>query len=318
MIRTRLLGIAILSVISVAACSSGSKSGRPTGSIKVGTSSSASNVGLYEASIAGGSFSKHGLNATLQVVTSGAQAVPLLLNGQLQFSAADPLSAMVAISKKAPLVIVGTGNSIGPDAAHDNVQLVVKRADGFAASNLAGKTIAVNALNSLSEVAARAAIDKAGGDSSKVKFIALPFSESNDAVTRGTVYAAVTGEPFLTAAKQSGLQVAMPLYSSVLPGAPQLVYVATKKYVASHSSLVKGFADSIAEANTALSKDPAELKKVAVTSTNSTSSVIDSIILPVFTPSIVQISTLKYMQQLMVKYGVLTSTFDPTPNIFAG
>jgi len=318
MIRTRLLGIAILSVISVAACSSGGKSSTPAGSIKVGTSTSASNVGLYQANLKDGAFSKHGLNATLQVVTSGAQAVPLLLNGQLQFSAADPLSAMVAISKKAPLVIVATGNSIGLDAAHDNVQLVVKDANGFAASSLTGKTIAVNALNSLAEVAARAAIDKAGGDSSKVKFIALPFSESNDAVMRGTVYAAVTGEPFLTAAKQSGLQVAMPLYSSALPGAPQLVYVATKKYVSSHSSVVKDFADSIAEANTVLSKDPAELKRVAVTSTSSTSSVINSIILPVFTPSTVQIPTLKYMQQLMVKYGVLTSTFDPTPDVFAG
>ena len=284
----------------------------------MGTSTSASNVGLYQANLKDGAFSKHGLNATLQVVTSGAQAVPLLLNGQLQFSAADPLSAMVAISKKAPLVIVATGNSIGLDAAHDNVQLVVKDANGFAASSLTGKTIAVNALNSLAEVAARAAIDKAGGDSSKVKFIALPFSESNDAVMRGTVYAAVTGEPFLTAAKQSGLQVAMPLYSSALPGAPQLVYVATKKYVSSHSSVVKDFADSIAEANTVLSKDPAELKRVAVTSTSSTSSVINSIILPVFTPSTVQIPTLKYMQQLMVKYGVLTSTFDPTPDVFAG
>jgi ABC-type nitrate/sulfonate/bicarbonate transport system substrate-binding protein len=135
---------------------------------------------------------------------------------------------------------------------------------------------------------------------------------------RGTVYAAVTGEPFLTAAKQSGLQVAMPVYSSVLPGAPQLVYVSTRKYVSDHSSIVKGFADSIAEANTALSRDPAELKKVAITSTNSTSSVINSIILPVFTPPTVQIATLIDMEQLMVRYGVLTNAFDPTPNIFAG
>jgi hypothetical protein len=38
----------------------------------------------------------------------------------------------------------------------------------------------------------------------------------------------------------------------------------------------------------------------------------------VFTPPTVQIATLKDMEQLMVRYGVLTSAFDPTPNIFAG
>jgi len=225
---------------------------------------------------------------------------------------------MVAMSKKVPLEIVATGNSIGTSAPADNVQLVVRSAAGFTAAGLDGKTIAVNALNGLSEVAAKAAIDKAGGDSSKVKFVVLPFSQSNDAVKRGTVYGAVTGEPFLTAAKQTGLQVAMPIYSAVLPGAPQLVYVATKSYVSAHPSIVKAFSASIAEANGQLAHSPADLKKVVITSTNSTARVVDVIILPVFTPATVQIATLTAMQKLMVKYGVLSSEFALPPYVFSG
>jgi len=43
------------------------------------------------------------------VVQSGAAAIPLLLNGQLQFAAADPVSAIVAASKNIPVTVVAPG-----------------------------------------------------------------------------------------------------------------------------------------------------------------------------------------------------------------
>jgi len=146
-----------------------------TTALKVGTSPTLSNASLYLAT-QNGVFADHHLAVTPQLVTSGAEAVPLLLNGQIQFTAADPLGALVAISQKVPLVIVAQANVVPANPAQDSTGLLVKASSPIRdAADFAGKTIAVNALNSLSQVTTEATIDQAGGNASTVKFVELPI-----------------------------------------------------------------------------------------------------------------------------------------------
>ncbi len=339
MASMRVLGVALSCAVVVTACSSGSKSTSSTSpsssggsssggsssggasgkvtSIKVGTSPAVSNVPLYLAGSSGGAFSKHNLKFTPQVVTGGAVAIPLLLNGQLQFTAGDALGAMVAISHKTPLVMVAVGNSAGSDAAHDNTGLVVKP-NIASPADLSGKTIAVNALNGLAEITSKAAIDASGGDSKKVKFVETPIPQMAAAVKAGTVDGAVTTEPFLTAAKQQGLKDLLPIFSRSLPGVPQIAYITSKSYLASHPDVVKAFADSIKESNEEVTKDPSKIKTVALTSTKSTQAQLDATVLPVFTPATLQVDILNKLQTLAQKYGALQRTFDPTPYVYTG
>jgi NitT/TauT family transport system substrate-binding protein len=234
--RVRALGSILAAAgLLVAACGQGTGSAPTdadgTTAITVGTSPTLSNAGLYYAD-SGGSFAKNDLKVKLSPLQSGAAAVPLLLNGQLGVAASDPVAAIVSVSKGVPVTIVAPGN-VGPsDPAADSSALLVKAGSPVKSiKDLEGGTVAVNALNSLSEIATKAAIDKNGGDSSKVKFVELPLPQMVDAADRGQVDAVLVNEPFTTQGLRSGLRrLASPL-SEALPRVPLVVYISARPYV---------------------------------------------------------------------------------------
>ena len=323
----RLALVSLVGLLLVAACSS-ANGGTPgtastastsggTTALKVGTSPTLANASLYLAE-ENGTFKGHGLTVTTTLENSGAEAVPQLLNGQIQFTAADPLGALVAISQHVPVVIVAQGNVVPASAAQDSTGLLVSAGSGIhSAADLAGKTIAVNALDSISEVTAEAAIDKSGGDSAKVKFVELPIPQMIAAVQGGQVSGAVLNEPYVTQAKAAGLVDLFPVMSKAIPGTPQIVYIASKAYATSHPAIVSAFAASITAANGDLSRDPALIRSVGATSTTVGAAVLAKIVLPVFVPSTLTASTLVTLEHLMVRYNVLKSPLQPSSYLYA-
>src|ERR1700722_6321376 len=265
----RILAVGFAGLLLAAGCSSGS-SGSPasgtqgspssaasgaTTSIKVGTAPTLAGTSFYLAA-QNRTFVKDHLSAAPELMTSGAQSIPLLLNGQIQFSVSDAVAAIKAISQGVPLEIVAQGPIVSPDPRKDNAGLLVGRGV-TSVRDLTGKTVAVNALDSFSELAAEKSIDLAGGDSSKVKFVEVPIPQMPAAVKAGTVAGAAISEPFLSAGKAAGLKDLMPILYRVFPNAPMIVYLASTSYASSHPQVIKEFADSITAANTALGASPA-------------------------------------------------------------
>jgi ABC-type nitrate/sulfonate/bicarbonate transport system substrate-binding protein len=88
------LAVGLTGLQFAAGCSS-SKAGTSPGTsgtgteIKVGTAPTLAGTSFYLAA-QDGTFTKNHLAATPQLVTSGAQAIPLLLNGQIQEGHAKP------------------------------------------------------------------------------------------------------------------------------------------------------------------------------------------------------------------------------------
>ncbi|MFE4664654.1 ABC transporter substrate-binding protein [Streptomyces sp. NPDC056716] len=319
-IRNRILPTALLCLLSVTACGTSAggsgtdatASGAVT-SLKVGTSPALTNASLYLAA-EDGTFARNHVKVTPQVLNSGAQAVPLLLNGQIQFAASDPLSALVAIANNTSLVIVAQGPVVPENSADDPTGLLVPKDSSMReATGTAGKTIAINALNSVSEVSMKAGIDALGGDSSKVKFVEVPFAQMVDAVTAGRVDAVGTTEPYVTEGTEKGLvRASYGGLSQTMGGVPQLVYLASESYADSNPSVVKSFADSITAANGALENDPEKIRTVGAESTSVPASVLDKITLPTFIASGLTLDQLTRLQDLMVKYGVIDK---PVPEL---
>jgi len=151
------------------ACSSSSGKSDSKGGVThltVGSAANLENVGLYHGTQSG-IFAKNGLSVTPKVVTSGQQAVPQLLNGQLQFTATDPLGAILAISHKVPLVMVAPAGVVSSDPAQDSTGLLAK-SNVSSLAELDGKTIAVNSVGGLGQLAVEAAIDQAGGGNADI------------------------------------------------------------------------------------------------------------------------------------------------------
>ncbi|MDT7589625.1 MAG: NitT/TauT family transport system substrate-binding protein [Pseudonocardiales bacterium] len=306
-----LAGLLALTLV-VAACGSAAPAQNADGStpIDVGTSSTLSNASLYYAD-SGGAFARHKLAAKLTVVQSGAAAIPLLLNGQLQFVAADPVSAIVAVSKNIPVTIVAAG-SVTSDAAATDSSSILVRADSPIASvrDLAGRTVAVNALKSLAHITVMSSIDKSGGDSSAVKFVELPLPQMVDAVSRGQVDAAAENEPFSTQGVRNGLRkIAAPL-SEAVPGSPQVIYLAEKRYAAEHQPTVRAFAEAVAEAGGYLGQHPDQVRAVGRTSTATPPDILGKIVLPVFSGDQPSRASLTGVMDLVVRYRVIPAPVD--------
>jgi NitT/TauT family transport system substrate-binding protein len=304
--------LAVACCLAVAACAGSSgtgatSSGGATTRIVVGTSPTISNASLYLAA-QDGTFTKNGLAESATVVQSGQQAIPRLLNGELQFAAADPLGAIVAISQGAPLEIVATGPVVPSTAATDPSAIIVKQGSSIhSLADLAGKTVGVNALKSLAQVGAEAAIDDTGGHSGAARWVEIGFPQMIAAVRNGTVDAAASTEPFVTQAKADGMTV-IPSggLSTAMSGVPQLVYLASTSYIASHAAVVKAFVNSIDAANAKLGTDPSEIRTIGATSTTINAATLAKIILPDFGPSL-STTTLTKLEGLMVRYGVLST-----------
>jgi NitT/TauT family transport system substrate-binding protein len=318
--RLAMAGAAALSVLGLGACGSSGSAPQATGSqssgpvaLKVGMG-----VGVYTAPLKTTAFTDSGLDLTTQTVTSGTVAVPLLLNGQLQFSEADAVGALTAISKGVPLVIVGAVTSTGTSPSTDNTGVLVKEGGSIkSAADLSGQKVGVNAIGGAAQLAAEAAIDKLGGDSSTIQWVELPPTELDQAVQRGTLAAAVAtltgGEGAL------GLHSIIAPTAEAMPGAPLIVWIASRQYAAQHPDVVTRFAQATAAADESLSKDPSLVRTVMVdtSSTPISPTQAKSLVLAQFTPATVQPSALQSVIDLMARYKTITTSIEAS-SVLAG
>jgi NitT/TauT family transport system substrate-binding protein len=318
-LRAKVAGAACL-CISLAACGSGGSASNSAGtsassgagagrsgmtSLVVGSSPVLANASLYFAS-QDGAFGKNHLAVTPTTVASGQQAIPRLLSGQIQFTAADPLGAIQAIAHNIPLVIVAPASYVPSDPAHDTTGLLVSPSSSITSvSALKGRTLAVNAIGGFVQLAAEASIDQAGGNSSSIKWIEVPLQNIVAAVQTGRVVGGVDAEPFVTQGKGVGLRDVLPVTSGALAGVPSAVYVTSKAYATSHPQIVKEFAASMYAANAALANNPNQVRAVGAKSTSVPKPVLAKIVLPVFQPRQLTVGALDKLQTLMVKYKLL-------------
>ncbi|MTD57442.1 ABC transporter substrate-binding protein [Amycolatopsis pithecellobii] len=288
----------------------GASDGSPgkAGTIKVGVSPTLSATSLYQAMGDGGQLKDAGITVTTEPITSGPQAIPLLLNGQTQITSADPMSVAVAISKNVPIEIVAQGAAFADRPELDATALVTKAGGPARLTDLKNAKVAVVGLNTISQLGIQAAVDSAGGDSSTINVVELPLPNMVDAVNRGQVAAALIAEPFLSSALQVGLRpMANPL-SEQIAGVGQLVYVATKKWAAANPDAVRGFATAMKAANEQLAAGPEQIRKIGARITQLTPAQLGQIRLPNFTPSTVDVDKLQGLIDQMVKYHYLSSS----------
>jgi NitT/TauT family transport system substrate-binding protein len=311
-------GLATVSLI-LAACGSGGGADTQgdasgTTTLTVGSTPSILNASLFYAS-QDGIFKNNGLQVTPKIIPSGEQAIPLLLNGQLQFTASDPVGVISALSHNLSVTFVCPAAYPSPDPARDFTGLLVKPSITMAA-DLNGKTVAVNAIGAILQLGAEAAIDAAGGDSSSIKFVAMSFKQMAAAVKGGQVAGAVLPEPTLTMGEEQGLKSLLSVTSAPgLHDVPTVVYITSKAYASSHPDVVDKFAASLMSANTNLSKDPAQVRTVAVKSTGTSADLLAKIEIPDFRTEPLSVDQLDKLQTVMIKYKVLTKQVDLSDSI---
>jgi NitT/TauT family transport system substrate-binding protein len=260
-------------------------------------------VAALQLAMAKGYFTEEGLNTTPAPVSSGAATLAALIGGSLQFAATNVTSVAIARSKGIKIKIVAqqSAGSVDPSKAFDGI-LIAANSPIASAKDLAGKTIAVNAVNSIGTLATSRAIEKAGGDIKTVKWVELNQGDSLAALQTGRIDAAYIIEPFITIGEGRGLRSLLSPYTAADPNFAESVIVASDGYLTSNPEIGRKFKRAIDKALKLASEQPEEVRKILPTYIMIAPDLLPKIRLPSF-PTAINVQSIRDQIELAAKYG---------------
>jgi NitT/TauT family transport system substrate-binding protein len=209
-----------------------------------------------------GFFEKQGIEIKKTVLQSGNDIVLALANNNGNIGYVGWVPAMIARTQGIPLVTVAGSEVEGTNQSDNWQNIVVKGSSSIhTPKDLAGKTIALNALKGVGEVVVRAALKKVGVDPNSVKLLALPFPAMRSALNNGQVDAIWTPEPFMSqAVALDGGRIVMapgPVLGRYWPNGG---YVTTSTWANANPKLAKGFQTAINQSLAYAQAHPDEIK----------------------------------------------------------
>ena len=276
-------GVIALALVSTASCSSSTADSRTDGllDVTVGQLPIVDSV-PFKFAVDKGYFREEGINATADFTNAGAM-ITNLVNGSDEFALGETAIVVQAFDKGLPVRIVGgVTKSTDVPAADTGVVLVGKDSAVSAPADLNGKTVAVGALKGSGELSLRAALDKAGADSSQVQFLEMPLSDMTDALAKGHVAAISTISPFDTAALAQGATRLMSPGAEAVPGGMQLTVATSATFEKEHPEAVQGFVRALNRGIEYAAAHPDEVRAVLPEISPVPAELISAMRLPVF------------------------------------
>jgi NitT/TauT family transport system substrate-binding protein len=258
-----------------------------------------------------GFFEDEGLKIQPQLAEGGAAIIPSVVSGEYQIGFSNTTSLIIAGSKKLPLQIISQGVLAGEtkDQAWDGV-IVPKGSDVKDLKGLEGKTVAVNTLNNVSQIVVNTALEKAGADYKKVKYVEVPFPDMNTALESGRVDAAFQVEPGYSGGLAAGSKSLSNAYEEMAPNYTVATYFASKQYIGENRDVVDRFVRAIEKSLDYASSHPDEARAIVGTYTKIPPEVIDKMNLPVWKSDLNE-PTIDQTIQAAQKYGFI----DTAPSL---
>jgi NitT/TauT family transport system substrate-binding protein len=212
---------------------------------------------LYYA-IRNGAFRRAGLEIEFNNVTSGSAATAAMLAATYDLTNASTISAMSAFLRNLPIVLTTPQIMYTPQNPYGLLQ-VASDSTLRTAADLSDKTIGVIALNGFNDLVTKAWADKNGGDSNSLKFVELPFSATEAALTAHRIDAALMVEPALSVSLAEGKTKTLgDAIGAVAPRYMLGAYIAEKGWATAHAETVRKFNRVLADAVTFTNAHPGD------------------------------------------------------------
>jgi NitT/TauT family transport system substrate-binding protein len=190
--------------------------------------------------VAMGFFDRAGIAIETVPLINGAAIAAGIAGGSIDIGCGNVLTIESAYKRGLPLTIIAPG-AASFNSAPSNVLLVLKDAPLRSAADLNGKVIGVSPLHAIGDVATSAWIDRNGGDASTVKFIEVPFVQSEAYLVQHRVDAAFCSEPFIEQAKATTRSLAN-TFSALGEGFLVTGFFAATPWAQANAPLVARFA----------------------------------------------------------------------------
>ena len=214
--------------------------------INVGTIPFEANATLFYAQELG-YFKDAGLDVRITPLNSGPTVAQAVVGGTLDIGVANVATIAQAHNRGVPFLVVAPG-AVSTPTSMTNVIMVANDSPVRSAADLDGKTIAINGLKDLQQIAVSSWLDKHGGDARTVKFIEVPPSQMAAALVAHRVDAAKGDEPFITQAK-SEVRVLGNVMDGIAPRFMIVGWFSTEQWLKAHPDLAGRFATAMGKAS---------------------------------------------------------------------
>jgi NitT/TauT family transport system substrate-binding protein len=257
-----------------------------------------------------GFFEEEGLTIEPQLAEGGAAIVPSVLSGEYQIGFSNTTSLIIAASKDLPIQIISQGvlAGTGEDDAWDGV-IVPKGSDVEELADLEGKTVAVNTLNNVSQIVVNTALQEAGADYEKVKYVEVPFPDMNAALESGRVDAAFQVEPGYSGGLAAGSKTLSNPYEAMAENYTVATYFASRQYIGEQRDVVDRFVRAMQKSLDYAAGHDDEVRAIVGTYTEIPQEVLDAMNLPVWKADLNE-PTIEQTAEKAQEYGFIEEPPD--------
>lgn len=282
--------LAVGALVVLAACGGGSGSGsgpskKDPVKITVANLAVTNSAGLVLGKEKG-FFADAGLDVQIKD-TPAASTVPAVVSGGAQFAFTGIPPLINARSNGLPIKAVAPAAGYPSDLAKSQIRLVAPKGSPLKElKDLEDKKVAVDTLFQLPHLSLIQALASEGIDTSKIKFVEIPYPSMIDAMASGKVDAADLGDPFLSQALADGGTALVSNGAGFEPGVTQVIWVASEKYIKQNPEVVKAFALAMEKSNSYAQAHPDEVRKIVPTYMKGTDKIASTMLLPEYTSTI--------------------------------
>ncbi|MCU4185380.1 ABC transporter substrate-binding protein [Acidiferrimicrobium sp. IK] len=295
----------------------GANSSSATETVSVGVLPIADVAPLY-LGIKQGFFAQQHLNVVPHSLQGGAAVASAVVGGSLQFGFGATANLVLAKSHNLPLQFIANGDQAAADAAGAWSGILVSGGSGITSiSQLAGKTIAANAVQGQNELALDTILTRNGVKPSSVHVVALPFPTMPSALESGQVQAVTEVEPFVSSIEAKGGKLLSPLFQGAQPSEIVAGYFASTSEIQSHTALVQRFVAALNQSLDYAQANPAAARAIIPTYTSIPAAVAAKMTLPVWS-STVDTSTIQAQEQTMQQLGWISSIVPIDQLVWSG
>jgi NitT/TauT family transport system substrate-binding protein len=242
-------------------------------------------------------------------MAGGAVIVQGVTSGDLQIGWTNVISLYQAHVEGFDFKFIAGGATNVKGSRQSHAIQVLKDSPIIRAKDLEGKTVAANTLNNIVHLMATAWADKNGADSSKIKFVEVPFPKMEAALVAGKVDAISIHEPFATAAVANGVaRVLTHPWGEVVPKFLIASWFASGKWIAKNKATVQAFVRAINRGVDAIQADPEASRNSMVKWAGLSPDLAGKISLPVFEKALSE-KDLQATIDLTHKYKLISRRF---------
>jgi NitT/TauT family transport system substrate-binding protein len=267
-------------------------------------------TGALWAAIDEGIFEDHGINIEIVPAQGGAQAIPALNSGDIDFAIGQPFGTFRADQADLGIVIISDYASSLATGKDVNGVVALESSGISSPADLAGKRVAVNSLGAAGDATIMKAVEDDGGDPATIEFVEVGFPDAQAQLEAGNIDAAWVPDPFMSRIAGNGGVIVVHNYQATIPGLTVLVNITTQDNLDNNPDMVAAYAAAMEEALVWAADNEQAVRDALVTNLEIPEEAAAGITLPTFTSEIKQ-ADLEALAQIAVDYGVL----EAMPNL---